>query len=116
MLSYVELERVVQALSDALVGGRVERWVEPDRGRLAFSIHRRDDAGARKVVVELDARPEVARIGIIDRMPKAPATLPAFAAYLRALNRPLRRVSKINERLAQKICRDLEVPLPASAT
>ena len=38
MLSLVELERVVGVLADSLGGGRVERWVEPEQGRIAFSI------------------------------------------------------------------------------
>ncbi|MHA7839257.1 MAG: NFACT RNA binding domain-containing protein [bacterium] len=121
MLSQVELERVARALSEHCVGGRVERWVEPERGRLAFSLyHPRDAArsperplepradgatevggrgatkagtgavgaeaeeGVRKSVLEIDARPEVARLGRIPRMPRAPAQLPAFSAYLRA--------------------------------
>ena len=84
MLSFVELERVAAALQSAFAGGRVERWVEPDRGRLAFTIYRRDEDGKRKVTLGIDARPELARIGLLGRMPKAPESLPAFSAYLRA--------------------------------
>ena len=84
MLSLVELERVAAALTAEFVGGRVERWVEPDRGRLAFTIYRRDEAGKRKATVGIDARPELARIGLLGRMPAAPDSLPAFSAYLRA--------------------------------
>jgi predicted ribosome quality control (RQC) complex YloA/Tae2 family protein len=32
----------------------------------------------------LDARPEVAHLGLLERMPKAPSSLPAFSAYLRS--------------------------------
>jgi predicted ribosome quality control (RQC) complex YloA/Tae2 family protein len=84
MLSLVELERVAAILSEHLVGGRVERWVEPGRGRLAFSLYHRSEDEAQKVVLELDARPEVAHLGRLERMPKAPDSLPAFSAYLRA--------------------------------
>ncbi len=92
MLSLVELERVASALSDDLVGGRVERWIEPDRGRIAFSIYRRDslrdsfrdEDAKRKRVVGIDARPDVAHIALLERMPKAPAQMPAFSAFLRA--------------------------------
>jgi len=84
MLSLVELERAAVALSETFVGGRVERWVEPERGRLAFSIYRRDEEGKRKGTIGLDARPELAHIGLLERMPKAPSSMPAFSAYLRA--------------------------------
>lgn len=84
MLSQVELERVAAALTAEFVGGRVERWVEPDRGRLAFTIYRRDESGKRKATIGIDARPELARVGLLDRMPAAPDSLPAFSAYLRA--------------------------------
>jgi predicted ribosome quality control (RQC) complex YloA/Tae2 family protein len=107
MLSQVELERVAAVLSREAVGGVVERWVEPGRGRLAFSLYLprsassaprarpsaietdaetddRDEDGGRKLVLEIDARPEVARLGRIARLPRAPDQLPAFAAYLRA--------------------------------
>ncbi|MFK7895397.1 MAG: NFACT RNA binding domain-containing protein [Myxococcota bacterium] len=90
MLSLIELRRVAESLSENLVEGRVERWVEPDRGRLAFSIYRRGASGPdgevvkRKCVVVLDARPGVAHCGVLAKMPKAPDSLPAFSAYLRA--------------------------------
>lgn len=84
MLSQVELDRVAAALTAEFVGGRVERWVEPDRGRLAFTIYRRDEAGKRKATLGIDARPELARVGLLERMPAAPDSLPAFSAYLRA--------------------------------
>jgi len=84
MLSLVELERVADALSSEFVGGRVERWVAPDRGRLAFSIYRRGEHEKRKATLGLDVRPELARIGLLERMPKAPSNQPAFSAFLRA--------------------------------
>ncbi|CAM9346485.1 unnamed protein product [Discosporangium mesarthrocarpum] len=84
MLSWVELERVAGALTTEFVGGRVERWVEPDRGRLAFTIYRRDESGKRKATLAIDVRPDLARIGLLARMPAAPDSLPAFSAYLRA--------------------------------
>ena len=84
MLSLIELEAAATALSDTLVGGRVERWLEPDRGRIAFSIYRRDERDKIKCIVDLDARAEVAHVGVVKRMPKAPANLPSFVAYLRA--------------------------------
>lgn len=84
MLSLVELERVASVLSERLVGGRVERWLEPDLGRIAFSIYRRDEDEKIKCIIDLDARPEIAHVGLIERMPPAPPNLPAFAAYLRA--------------------------------
>lgn len=83
MLSQVELERVAAVLSRDVVGGLVERWVEPGRGRLAFAIYV-PNAAASKLVLEIDVRPEVARLGRIARLPRAPDQLPAFAAYLRA--------------------------------
>lgn len=84
MLSLVELERVAGAVNRLWVGGRVERWVEPMPGRLCFSIYRRDGEAQRKSVLDLDARPEVAHVGQVARMPAAPESLPAFSAYLRA--------------------------------
>ena len=84
MLSWVELERVAEVLADHAVGGRIERWVEPSRGRLAFSLYRRDEDEKSKRVFCIDARPDLARVGLQERMPKAPASMPAFAAYLRA--------------------------------
>ena len=69
MLSLVELDRVAEALSDTLVGGRIERWLEPEPGRIAFSIYRRDEDEKRKCVVELDARPDVAHLAVVERMP-----------------------------------------------
>jgi len=83
MLSQVELERVAAVLSRDVVGGLVERWVEPGRGRLAFALYV-PNAAASKLVLEIDVRPEVARLGRIARLPRAPDQLPAFAAYLRA--------------------------------
>jgi predicted ribosome quality control (RQC) complex YloA/Tae2 family protein len=84
MLSLVELERVADVLSGELIGGRVERWIEPERGRLAFSIYQRKENDAQKVVLGIDARPEMAHVGRLAKMPGAPAALPAFTAYLRA--------------------------------
>ncbi|MEZ4334621.1 MAG: NFACT RNA binding domain-containing protein [Myxococcota bacterium] len=84
MLSLVELERVARVVTARWVGGRVERWVEPEPGRICLSIYRRDGDEQRKAVLDLDARPEVAHLGELARMPPAPETLPAFSAYLRA--------------------------------
>lgn len=84
MLSLVELERVARAVTARWVGGRVERWVEPEPGRICFSIYRRDGDEQRKAVLDLDARPEIAHLGELPRMPPAPEALPAFSAYLRA--------------------------------
>ncbi len=84
MLSLVELERVAQALNDQLVGARVERWVEPARGRLAVTLYRGADREPRKLVLGIDARPELARLSLLQRLPGAPDRMPAFAAYLRA--------------------------------
>lgn len=83
MLSLVELESVAEALQDTVVGGRIERWVEPERGRIAFTIYRRDETTKHKLTLDLDARPDVAHLGLLERMPKAPSQLPAFSAYLR---------------------------------
>lgn len=84
MLSLVELERVGRALGLRWVGGRVERWVEPSPGRLCVSLYRRDGDEQRKAVLDLDARPELAHLGELARMPAAPDAMPAFCAYLRA--------------------------------
>jgi predicted ribosome quality control (RQC) complex YloA/Tae2 family protein len=84
MLSLPELERVAGALTEELAGGRVERWVEPEPGRICVSIYRRDEGEGRKLVIDIDARPELAHVARLDRMPKAPASMPAFCAYLRA--------------------------------
>ena len=87
MLSLVELERVASVLSESVVGGRVERWLEPSPGRIAFSIYRRDPDDRdekRKCVIDIDARPEIGHLALLERMPKAPAQPPAFSAYLRA--------------------------------
>lgn len=84
MLSLVELERVAAALTARWVGGRVERWVEPVPGRICVALYRRDGDAQRKAVLDLDARPESAHLGELERMPAAPDNLPAFSAYLRA--------------------------------
>ncbi|MFP6654476.1 MAG: NFACT family protein [Myxococcota bacterium] len=87
MLSLVELERVAEICSTELVGGRIERWLEPEPGRISFSIYRSafgDHAEKLKCIVDLDARSEIAHVGLVKRMPKAPENLPAFSAYLRA--------------------------------
>lgn len=90
MLSLVELERVASVLSESLVGGRIERWLEPSPGRITFSIYRGARDGPqeadekRKCVIDLDARPEIGHVALLDRMPGAPAQLPAFSAYLRS--------------------------------
>ena len=84
MLSLVELSRVSEALRTCCVGGRVERFVEPGPGRLAFSLYRRDGDDKQKWFLELDARPELAHVALHPRLPKAPERLPAFCAYLRA--------------------------------
>jgi predicted ribosome quality control (RQC) complex YloA/Tae2 family protein len=87
MLSLVELDRVAKILSKNLAGGRIERWLEPEPGRIAFSIYRSasgDHTEKIKCIVDLDARSEIAHVGIVKRMPKAPTNLPAFSAYLRA--------------------------------
>ena len=39
MLSMVELERIAAVLTERVVGARVERWVEPEKGRLAASLY-----------------------------------------------------------------------------
>ncbi len=84
MLSLVELERVASVLSDRLSGGRVERWVQPSSGRVSFSIYRRAEDEKQKSFVDLDARPDLAHVALLDRLPKAPDRMPAFTAYLRA--------------------------------
>jgi predicted ribosome quality control (RQC) complex YloA/Tae2 family protein len=84
MLSLVELERVAAALGARWVGGRVERWVEPEPGRICVALYRREGELQRKAVLDLDARPESAHLGELARMPAAPDNLPAFSAYLRA--------------------------------
>ncbi len=84
MLSLVELERVAAAVTRRWVGGRVERWVEPAPGRLCLSLYRRDGDEQRKAILDLDARPEVAHLGELARMPPALEPIPAFSAYLRA--------------------------------
>ena len=99
MLSLVELERVASVLSESLVGGRIERWLEPSPGRITFSIYRGARDGPqeadekRKCVIDVDARPEIGHVALLDRMPSAPAQLPAFCAYLRShLQKRLGRV------------------------
>ena len=57
MLSLIELERAASVFSDLLVGGRIERWLEPERGRIAFSIYRGGVDDKIKCIVDLDARP-----------------------------------------------------------
>jgi predicted ribosome quality control (RQC) complex YloA/Tae2 family protein len=84
MLSLVELERVAAAVTRRWVGGRVERWVEPAPGRLCVSLYRRDGDEQRKAILDLDARPDVAHLGELSRMPPALDPIPAFSAYLRA--------------------------------
>ena len=84
MLSLVELERVAEVLSEELVGSLVERWVEPERGCLAVALYQREGDESRKLVLGIDARPEVAHLGRLPRMPAAPGSMPAFTAYLRA--------------------------------
>lgn len=86
MLSLVELERVASVLRADWVGGRVERWLEPERGRLAVTLYRGGAPGddANKATLGIDARPELARLSLLPARPKAPPEVPAFCAYLRA--------------------------------
>jgi predicted ribosome quality control (RQC) complex YloA/Tae2 family protein len=84
MLSLVELERVAEVISQCLLGSKVERWLEPERGRLAVTLYHREADEARKLVLGIDARPQVAHLGRLAKMPPAPDSMPAFAAYCRA--------------------------------
>ena len=88
MLSLVELERVAARIAAAWAGARVQRWIEPERGVLAFSLRPRRAPGAEsgpgKQCLQIDARPGRAHLGAKPRLPAAPKNMPAFTAYLRA--------------------------------
>jgi len=98
MLSLLELRRVARVLDAELAGARVERWVQPEGGdRLALRLYGRrpgDESGHKRVLL-FCAHPDFARVSEPERLPKAPASPPAFCAYLRAhlARATLRRVS-----------------------
>jgi predicted ribosome quality control (RQC) complex YloA/Tae2 family protein len=85
-LSVKELRRAATILDRDFRGHRVERWVQPDATSLAVALYGRDsktDEG-RKRNFKFSCRGNLARIGAIDRLPKAPERPPAFSSYLRA--------------------------------
>ena len=85
MLSLAELSRAVRVLEPRIVGHRLQRVVQPDANRVVLSTYGPAEARSeRGHHVLLSCHPEMARLSLLERPPRAPATPPAFAQYLRA--------------------------------
>ncbi len=84
MLSLRELRRAAAILDRDFADARVERWVQPDRTRVAVQLYVRRGDQKRKSVIELSVEDGLARVAELARMPKAPQNMPAFAAWLRS--------------------------------
>lgn len=84
MLSLRELRRAAHAIDRELADARVERWVQPDRTRIAVQLYAHRGGEGRKRVLELCVDGEVGRVAELSRLPAAPQNMPAFAAWLRS--------------------------------
>jgi len=80
VLSLLELERAARILERDWTGARVEKLVQPDVWRLAIVLYA---GGGQKGCLLLCCRPGFARAALCERAPRAPATPPPFAAFLR---------------------------------
>ena len=83
MLSLVELSRAVRALEARIAGNRVQAVVQPDHARVALTTYGpADEPERRKHHLLLVCRVEMARLALLARPPRAPATPPPFAQRL----------------------------------
>ena len=84
MLSLSEMRRAASVLERDFADARVERWVQPDRLRVAFQVYVRRGDQARKRVLEICVEGDLARVAEIDALPPAPQNPPAFVGWLRS--------------------------------
>ena len=85
MLSLAELRHVAQAITSSLKGWKVQRIVQPDGYEVFVNLYGYDESkadGARRNL-RICARPELAHIGEVDTLPKAPVDPPTFVTLLR---------------------------------
>jgi predicted ribosome quality control (RQC) complex YloA/Tae2 family protein len=85
-MSLRELERAVAILEREIIGHRVQAIVQPDDETLALTLYgggSKPSAGRRRHLL-LCCGPESARLSSPALMPRAPASPPRFAQYLRA--------------------------------
>ena len=80
MLSLTELRRAARALDAGFADARVERWVQPDRHRVAVQLYVRRGDAATKRVIELCVEGDLARVCEAERLPPAPQNPPGFSA------------------------------------
>ncbi len=85
MLSLVELSRAVRALEARIAGHRVQGVVQPDDASVVLTTYGpADDPEQRKHHVLLVCGAEMARVALLARPPRAPATPPPFAQRLKS--------------------------------
>jgi predicted ribosome quality control (RQC) complex YloA/Tae2 family protein len=85
VLSLAELSRAVRVLEPCIAGHRLQQVVQPSADRVVLSTYGpAEDRSERKHHVLLSCHPEMARLSLLERPPRAPAAPPAFAQYLRA--------------------------------
>jgi predicted ribosome quality control (RQC) complex YloA/Tae2 family protein len=85
VLSLAELSRAVRVLEPRIAGHRLQRVVQPDANRVVLSTYGSAEARSeRGHHVLLSCHPEMARLSLLERLPRAPAAPPVFAQYLRA--------------------------------
>ena len=86
VMSLRELERAVAILEREIVGHRVQAIVQPDGETLALTLYgggSKQAAGRRRHLL-LCCGPDSARLSSPRELPRAPASPPRFAQYLRA--------------------------------
>jgi predicted ribosome quality control (RQC) complex YloA/Tae2 family protein len=85
VLSLAELSRAVRVLGPRIAGHRLQQVVQPDAYRVVLSTYGpARERSERRHHVLLSCHPEMARLSLLERPPRAPAAPPAFAQYLRA--------------------------------
>ena len=85
MLSLVELRRVAEWLERTRRGARVDKIVQTEDASLVLGLAGSDALPPQdRLLLQLCARPGVARIGALRAMPRAPAVAPQLAQWLRA--------------------------------
>jgi predicted ribosome quality control (RQC) complex YloA/Tae2 family protein len=84
LLSLRELRRAAAVIDRDFADARVERWVQPDRARVAVQLYVRRGDEKRKRVLELCVDNDLARVAEVAKLPGAPQNMPAFVAWLRS--------------------------------
>jgi len=86
VLSLCELRRAARVLESELSGHRIDRAVQPDGESIALVLHGRSRVSGRseRRLLGLSCRRELARVGELSALPRAPERPPAFVSWLRA--------------------------------